>query len=427
MRASVAIGASIMPRSVILHASDLHLDAPFEGIGRPPAHVAAALRDAALGAWDALVDLAIAREAAALLLAGGLCGGLEHGVRAQARLRDGLVRLADRGIRVCIALADRDPLDGFATIAEWPPGVTVFPRGIPSTVTLERGGAYLATVHGVSAPFPEGINPVSGFARGDRPGPHLAVLHTRITDHAADDGTCAASRLPDLRAAGLDYWALGHAHAQDYLSTGMPWIAYSGTPQGRGLAAAECGAKGVVRIDIEDGAVARVESEAIDRVRCLRLELSDASDPDGLARLLTERAEALRERNAGRALLLEGQVGGGAAVMRTLRQPDARLELLAALRQAAEAWEPCVWWAAVRAAPAPPERAAALAGDDMVAEVERQRAALSEDAAQRERFLARRFEPLREAWRADLDARETDELLDDAAAVAVAALREDEA
>src|SRR5262249_45403913 len=137
---------SIMSRSVVLHASDVHLDAPFEGIGRPPARIAAALRDASIAAWDAVVELAIARDAVAVLLAGGVCGGLEHGVRAQARLRDGVLRLAERGIRVCIALGDRDPLDGFAAIAAWPPGVTVFAPGMPSSVTLERGGAPIATV-----------------------------------------------------------------------------------------------------------------------------------------------------------------------------------------------------------------------------------------------------------------------------------------
>jgi DNA repair exonuclease SbcCD nuclease subunit len=418
-----------MPRAVVLHASDLHLDLPFEGVGRPPPHVAALLRDASLGAWDALVDLAIARDAAALLLAGGLCGGLEHGVRAQARLRDGMRRLSDRGIRVFIALGDRDPLNGIAAVPQCPPGVTVFAPGAPGAVVLERGGTSLATVYGASAPFAGGIAPVSGFVRGERPGPHLAVLHTRIVGYAADDGGCAASQLPELRAAGMDYWALGHAHAYEQVSAGAPWIVYSGTTQGRGLTPLECGAKGVVRIEIEDGAIAHVQSEAIDRVRCLRVEVADAADPNDLARLLTERADALRERHPGRALLLEAEIAGSAAVVRLLRQPDARAALFGALQQAAAAWEPCVWWSGIRPLPGSPAAAEETTpdGDDIPAEVLRRRAALAADAELRERFLARRFEPLREAWRADLDARESEELLDDAAAVAAAVLREDEA
>lgn len=413
-----------MPRSVVLHAADLHLDAPFEGVGRTPAHVAAGLRDASLGAWDALIELAIARDVAAVILAGGLCGGLERGVRAHARLRDGLARLSAHRIAVFIALSERDPLNGFAAIPEWSRGVTVFAAGAPASLALTHGGSHLATVHGVSAPATSGDADPARYARRDLPGPHLAVLHTRLAGHTGDDGTCPVTRLGDLRAADMDYWALGHAHALDYLATGAPWIVYPGTPQGRGLTAPECGPKGVVLIEIEDGAVARVEFEPVDRVRCLRVELPDAAQPTELADLLTARAELLRERHAGRALVLDGWIGGTPEATRALRQPDARDALLRALRRAAEAWDPFVWWAGIRAAM--PQRAGVPSGDDLAAEVERRSAALAEDAGQCARFLARRFEPLRDAWTADIDPRDTDELLADAAAVAVAALREDD-
>jgi hypothetical protein len=50
---------------------------------------------------------------------------------------------------------------------------------------------------------------------------------------------------------------------------------------------------------------------------------------------------------------------------------------------------------------------------------------LAADAEQRARFFARRFEPLRDAWTADIDPPEASALLDEAAAVAVDALHED--
>ncbi len=93
-----------MSRLTVLHTAELHLDAPFTGLGRTPPPIAAALRDASLAAWDALVDHALAHDVAALICAGGLCGGLEHGVRGQARLRDGLARLVAGGIAVAVAL-----------------------------------------------------------------------------------------------------------------------------------------------------------------------------------------------------------------------------------------------------------------------------------------------------------------------------------
>jgi DNA repair exonuclease SbcCD nuclease subunit len=413
-----------MSRFVVLHASDVHLDVPFEAIGRTPPHVAAILRDASLAAWDALIDLAIARGAGAVLLAGGLCGGLEHGVRAQARLRDGVARLAAADIRVFIALGDRDPLDGFAAIPAWPQRVTVFARGEPQSVALDRAGVRLATVHGVSAGGVSGsVTP--RFSRPSLPGPHFGLLHG-VLDGEAAAGGCSPYRSADLRAAGLDYWALGHAHAVEYRSREAPWIVYPGTTQGRGLAAAECGPKGAVLVEVVDGAVVRVDFEPLDRVRCLRVELAGAADPATLARLLTARAEELRERHGGRALVLDAQVDGTPPVRRTLRQPAARAELLRMLRRTAEAREPFIWWAAVRgSAPAARERAAALTVEDLSSGVERRRAELAADPKQRARFLAQRCERLRDVWTAEIEAREADELLDEAAGVAVDALRED--
>jgi len=414
-----------MPRSVVLHAADLHLDAPFENVGRTPPQVAAALRDAALATWDALVDLAIAREVAAVLLAGGLCGGIERGVRTQARLRDGLARLCARGIRAFVALGERDPpLAGFGAVGEWPEGVTVFPAGAWGTEVLTHAGAALATVHGISAAPQRGAAlPELRVAGADLPTPHLAVCQSALVGHAADDGSVTACPPADLRGAGVDYWALGHAHALDYPSTVAPWIVYPGRPQGRGLAAEECGPKGVVLVEIDSGAVTRVDFEPIDRVRCLRVELRDAPDPAGLVELLSARAAALREHQLGRALVLDARVGGAAGASHALCQPAARAELLAALRRVAEPWEPFVWWAGVRRLPS--ARSGEPVGDDLAAEVERHRSLLAADGELRARFFARRFEPLRDAWTADIDPPEASALLDEAAAVAIDALHED--
>ena len=225
----------------------------------------------------------------------------------------------------------------------------------------------------------------------------------------------------------MDYWALGSAPAADYLVTGAPWIVYPGTPQGRGLAASQCGPKGVV-LGRDRGRRGRAASsfEPLDRVRCLPVELAGVSEPAALAPALQARAGELRERNAGRGLVLEAHVEGTPAVGRLLRQPAARAELLRTLRRAADASTPFVWWAGVHAVSPPVgERGADFAGDDLAAEVERQRAALADDPAGCGRFLARHFTPLRELWAADVDPREAGELLDEAAAVAVDALRED--
>jgi DNA repair exonuclease SbcCD nuclease subunit len=414
-----------MSRVVLLHAADLHLDAPFEGIGRTPPRVAEALRDASVEAWDALVDLALARNVAAVLLAGGLCAGLERGVRAQARLRDGIARLSAAGVPVFMALGDGDPPDGFGAVASWPSSVTVFPAGRPTAVPLLHDGRRIATIHSMSIAHQAGADDAHPrIARDHAPGPHLAVVHAAIAGHASDDGGCRVRyRREDLRTAAIDYWAMGHAVSADQLSVDPPWIVYPGTPQGRSLNPAHCGPKGAALIAIEQDTIAGVEFAAVDRVRCLRTTVEGVDDPAALLPLLRARAAELRESNPGRGLLLDARISGTPAVHRMLRQPERRAELLDALRAAAENAEPFLWWVAARAAQVP-YADGDRPHDELAAEIHCQRAALAADAARCAGFVERHFEPLHALWTAEADARETAELLDAAAVLAIDALDE---
>jgi len=93
-----------------VHAADLHLDTPFQGVAQPAPAVAEALRDASLAAWDELVELTLREQAAFLLLAGDIYDGAERGMRAQFRFLHGLERLADARVPVfssCTATTTR--------------------------------------------------------------------------------------------------------------------------------------------------------------------------------------------------------------------------------------------------------------------------------------------------------------------------------
>lgn len=400
----------MMPRYAFLHAADLRLDAPFTGIGRTPPPVAAALRDASLQAWEGLVETAIARRVAAVLVSGGLCDGLERGARAQVRLGRGVARLVEHGIAVFIAIGGRDPQDGLAAIGDWPAGAVVFAPGTAATVPLRRDGHTLAVVHGAGVDPEEGAEAAARRLRRDgAPGPHLAVLPSQV-------GRGGVS-LDVVRDAGIDYWALGGAPAFNVQHARDPWLVTPGTPQARTLH--DAGPHGAALVEVEDGAVARVTLEPLDRVRAASVRLDDADGAADLQQRLREAAAALRAAHPEHVLLLTALVGNRARVARALRQPEARAAQLATLRRDTERADPALWWAALRAAPPGPLAAAA---DDLAGEVARRRALLSADAERTMRFLQRRFEPLRGTWTAALDPREVDPLLDEAAAVAVDAL-----
>jgi hypothetical protein len=137
-------------RYCFVHAADLHLDTPVQGIGLPPEPWRTAVRDAALRAWQALVELTVERGAAFLILIGGLFGGHPPSLRACVALRDGLERLRTHRIDVFIALG-REDAAAAADLTWMAGGTTVF---LPSAITtgyVMRDGGCLATVRGTSA------------------------------------------------------------------------------------------------------------------------------------------------------------------------------------------------------------------------------------------------------------------------------------
>src|SRR6185369_2743883 len=132
-----------------VHAADLHLDTPFASIGRAAPEIAERLRDASLGAFDALVRMAIEREAAFVVFAGDTYDCADRGVRAQLRFLRGVERLGDRGIPVFVAHGNHDHLEGWSAVRRVPDNLVVFGGEAVETHTVARSGATLAQVYGI--------------------------------------------------------------------------------------------------------------------------------------------------------------------------------------------------------------------------------------------------------------------------------------
>ncbi|HET9014436.1 MAG TPA: DNA repair exonuclease [Thermomicrobiaceae bacterium] len=399
-----------------VHAADLHLDTPFARIGAVPPELREAVRDASLAAFDGLVDLAIARQAAFVVLAGHSYDGIACGLRAQLRLRAGLERLVAQGIRAVIALAGDERPSDWSAVPGWPDGVRVLGGGVRS-VPIERDGERLATLHGGSG----GDDPLQGFRREPAGGLHVGVLHC-----PPGGRLCVVDA---LAARGMDYWALGGAHGRRVLSA-APWIAFAGTPQGRGFQEAELGPKGALVLSVDGRALQPPEFVPLDRVRLLRLE-ADVSDVPDLAALsagLIERAEAARLEHRGRVLLLRATLTGTGPLHGELLRPRALDDLLRELRGSARAAGEPVWWDAVedrtRSARDPAELARR---GDLTAELIGLSRELAADPARLRAMADERFAPLRRAIPGNamaLDEAALAELLDDATALAIDLMEE---
>lgn len=387
-----------MDRFCFLHAADLHLDTPMEGIGsRLPASWAARLRDASLTALERLVETAIRERVAFVLLAGDIYDGPERGARVQVRLAQALRRMSEAGIDVLIVQGNHDPLeDGFAFGSTLPPRVTLFGSQEVASHQIRRGDSVLATVHGISYQRREMRENLAQRFHRRGEGFEVGLLHAALTGSAQGHAPYAPCTIDDLRAAQLDYWALGHIHARQTLGDAAPWIVYPGNPQGRSFKPSERGAKGAVLVEVEGGRITQAPRfVALDAVRFVAAELA-IDGLDGWLALhdgLLAAGERLVSEHLGIDLLVRAELSGRGSLHAELMTPGRDEELLVALRESQAARDPRLHWADISDNTWPDVDGAALrARGDLLAAVLQRADALQADpvalAAQLEQLTA---------------------------------------
>lgn len=332
-----------------LHAADLHLDTPFSSVGGRgmPDGIARVLREASLRAWDALVDTAIQRGVAFVLLAGDIYDGPERGIRAQLAFRDGLARLDAAGIRSFIVHGNHDPVnEGWTAIDRLPALAHRFaPAGsageAPEAVSFEAGGEAV-TVHGISyAVRTTTENLALRFPAKTGAGFHVGLLHANV-GASADHDPYSPATVAELQTRGIDYWALGHVHTRATLHAGAPWVVYPGNLQGRTPRPAEQGAKGAVLVTVDRGTATEPELIPLDIVRFADVSV-DITDLNSAGELIDRLQEAGDPgEHDGRSVILRATVTGTGPVHEELVAATRRDEIIEALRPIA-ATEPFSW------------------------------------------------------------------------------------
>ena len=393
-----------------VHAADLRLDAPVRGIGPVPEPLCAVLRDASLRAWEAVVELAIQRDAAFVVLAGGLFDGERATLRASVALGAGVRRLRAQAIDVFIARTAEDVTAAprLALLAE---GATLFDHEGISTAYAMRDGACLATLHAASGTGAE-TRRLVGALRPSGLGTEIGVLPGRL---AADEARAALTE--SLCKAELAYWALGGASEYAVLH-GAPPIVCAGTAQGRGLDAAERGAKGCVLVEVDDRRIGSAAFIPLDPVRfaSFEVEAGDCADAAAVRQLLAAAAQRELSAAADRVLVVEAVLCG-----RTGRGWGDRLaferELLSDLRRDGAALVPRLWWARVRDGASYRDRPDAGPGDLRRIVIDRSEALSA--PLPRGRFLAQTFAPLLRRWEAESDFGAQRQLVREAARLAL--------
>lgn len=232
-----------------IHAADLHLDSPLRGLDRYEGAPVEQLRTATRAALDNLVDLAIKEAVDFVLLAGDIYDSDWQDFHTGLYFREQMVRLGRASIPVFIIHGNHDAQGVISRQVPQPDNVTVFSSRTAETATLD---SLAVAIHGRSFPnravnedlVPDYPAPLPGYF-------NIGLLHTSLTGHQGHD-TYAPTDLATLSAKGYDYWALGHVHTRQQVST-QPHVVFPGIIQGRH--ANETGAKGCELVTVTAGCI----------------------------------------------------------------------------------------------------------------------------------------------------------------------------
>lgn len=233
-----------------IHAADLHLDTPFQGLAHTPRNIFVDIQESTFNALKNLVQVAIEKQVDFVLLVGDLFDHEKQSLKAQIRLRKAFEELRNHNIFVYLSYGNHDFINGNIHPVIYPDNVFIFPDENVRQFTYKRDGEELATIHGFSYENQAVTEKkVNEYIIDDHHIPfHIATLHGSIQSNREHE-TYAPFQMSELTSKHFNYWALGHIHQREILKT-EPYIVYPGNIQGRNRK--EVGEKGCYYVKISE-------------------------------------------------------------------------------------------------------------------------------------------------------------------------------
>lgn len=330
-----------------IHTADLHLDAPFKGIDAGDPRVRDTLVESTYAALDSIVTLAIARRVDFVLVAGDAYNSRDKSLRAQLRFQSAMERLSGEGIHVYVVQGNHDPADGFSARLELPPNVHYFSTAAVETFEVkDEKDRVLCVLYGRGyATAATKTNLAKGYARSGE-ATSIGILHANVGG-VEDYEPYAPCSLDDLRASGMDYWALGHIHKPSEL-TDSPPVRYCGSPQG--LNPKEDGAHGCWVVTMDGGRITDsefVETAAVRWARA-RIDISALDTVDAVRSALAQECASARDEAGAVPLIMRIDVIGRSEAHTAISRGTDFDDLVAELRDEQLACTPWLWLDRVR-------------------------------------------------------------------------------
>ena len=257
-----------------LHAADIHLDSPLCGLPLYPGATVDSLSSPTREAFSNLVDRAIQKKVAFVIIAGDLYDGNWKDFNTGIFFAAAMGRLREAGIRVVLLRGNHDAESQITRTLTLPDNVHSFSAEKAETIRFDD---LRVALHGHSYQHRETVgNLVHGYPAPEPGLLNIGVLHTALQGHP-DHARYAPCSLDELKSKGYAYWALGHVHERKVLNED-PHIVFPGNLQGRNIR--ETGAKGAVLVSSEDGLITDVKWVDCNVVRWARVKV----DATGVSR-----------------------------------------------------------------------------------------------------------------------------------------------
>jgi DNA repair protein SbcD/Mre11 len=341
-----------------LHASDLHLGSPFIGLALKDEDVAKRFASASREAFSDLVNRALELQVAFVVIAGDVYDGEWRDTSIGLFFNREIARLDRAGIPVFLIRGNHDAESVVTKAISLPDCVRQFPANRPASFRIAD---LKVAVHGRS--FPDrAVTENYALTYPDLvPGWfNIGVLHTSC-DGRPGHAVYAPCTPDDLARRGYQYWALGHVHEYEEVARD-PWIVFSGNLQGRSVR--ECGPKGAVLVEVDDGHVIAVQRLILDRARwaVLTVDVSGIDDETIALRMIEESIRPIADQAAGRLLALRVRLTGASGLNRLLKAEPHRFS--DEIQAAAQRCHEDIWLERLRvetsdvATPRPPDDAA---------------------------------------------------------------------
>ncbi len=230
-----------------IHCADLHLGSRFKGLDTQNPSLAERMRQSVFESFSRIIDAALENHVDALVISGDLYDDDNELPSTRMWLSDQLARL---DVPVFICRGNHDSRTSWDSAIPYPANVHEFGTS-PERVELSED----VEIVGISYAVPHETRNLASILEGSFDRFTIACLHADL-DTVTEGYSYAPCSMSDMQSGNIDYWALGHIHKREVVST-SPYVVYPGNIQGRSFK--ETGPKGAYLVTVDSHRVSSID------------------------------------------------------------------------------------------------------------------------------------------------------------------------